>query len=251
MRNRRAVGEADPDMIPEGETLADVRARELAAAADELSVSRLEFLGYKDSGMENTPTNDDPDCFWQADVEEAAERLARILREEQADIVTIYDSIGGYNHPDHIQVHRVGKRAAELAGTPHVFESTMNREQMKSFGEDPAWAEMAEDTDLSADEFEAERNEFLEQDLGTPAAEITHAVDVTGVVVEKKAAMAAHASQITEDSIFSRCPTTLSPWPSGRSGTCTTARRSRVSPTSTTSTPCSTGAMPRSMGWMR
>ena len=70
----------------------------------------------------------------------------------------------------------------------------MNREQMKSFGEDPAWAEMAEDTDLSADEFEAERNEFLEQDLGTPAAEITHAVDVTGVVVEKKAAMAAHVS---------------------------------------------------------
>ena len=67
-----AVGEADPDMIPKGETLADVRARELTTAADELSVSRLEFLGYKDSGMENTPTNDDPDCFWQADVEEAA-----------------------------------------------------------------------------------------------------------------------------------------------------------------------------------
>ena len=94
-----AVGEADPDMIPEGETLADVRARELAAAADELSVSRLEFLGYKDSGMENTPTNDDPDCFWQADVEEAAGRLARILREEQADIVTIYDPIGGSTTP--------------------------------------------------------------------------------------------------------------------------------------------------------
>ncbi|NDH11868.1 MAG: GlcNAc-PI de-N-acetylase [Actinobacteria bacterium] len=172
-----AVGEAHPDMIPEGETLADVRARELAAAADELSVSRLEFLGYRDSGMENTPTNDDPDCFWQADVEEAAERLARILREEQADIVTIYDPIGGYNHPDHIQVHRVGRRAAELAGTPHVFESTMNREQMKSFG-----------------------------DLGTPAADITHAVDVTGVVAEKKAAMAAHASQNNEDSIFLSLP---------------------------------------------
>ena len=46
-----AVGEADPDMIPKGETLADVRARELTAAADELSVSRLEFLGYKDSGI--------------------------------------------------------------------------------------------------------------------------------------------------------------------------------------------------------
>ena len=201
-----AVGEADPDIIPDGETLADVRARELAAAADELSVDRLEFLGYKDSGMEGTDTNADPDCFWQADVDEAAERLAQILREEDASIVTIYDPIGGYNHPDHIQVHRVGKRAAELAGTPHVFESTMNREQMKSFGDDPAWAEMAEDAGMSDDEVEAERQEFLEQDLGTPAADITHAIDVTGVIAEKRAAMIAHASQITEDSIFLKLP---------------------------------------------
>ena len=202
-----AVGEADPDVIPDGETLADVRARELAAAADELSVDRLEFLGYKDSGMENTPTNDDPDCFWQADVEEAAERLAGILREEHASIVTIYDPIGGYNHPDHIQVHRVGKRAAELAGTPHVFESTMNREQMKSFADMPEWSELAEgDNPMSDEEIEAERQEFLEQDLGTPAAQITHAIDVTGVIAAKKAAMIAHASQITEDSIFMKLP---------------------------------------------
>ncbi|MEM9519005.1 MAG: PIG-L family deacetylase [Actinomycetota bacterium] len=202
-----AVGEADPDIIPDGETLADVRARELRAAAEELSVSRLEFLGYKDSGMENTETNNDPACFWQADVDEAAERLAEILREENASIVTIYDPIGGYNHPDHIQVHRVGKRAAELAGTPHVFESTMNREQMKSFAEMPEWEEMAEgDNPMSQEEMEAERQEFLDQDLGTPAADITHAVDVTAVVAAKRAAMVAHASQITEDSVFLKLP---------------------------------------------
>ena len=201
-----AVGEADPSAIPDGETLADVRARELMLAADELLVDRLEMLGYRDSGMRGTDTNDDPDCFWQADVDEAAGRLARILREEDASIVTIYDPIGGYNHPDHIQVHRVGRRAAELAGTPFVFESTMNREQMKSFGDDPAWTEMADDDAQSADEIEAERNEFLEQDLGTPAADITHAVDVTSVIAQKRAAMIAHASQITEDSIFLKLP---------------------------------------------
>ena len=82
----------------------------------------------------------------------------------------------------------------------------MNREQMKSFGDDPAWAEMAEDGGMSADEIEAERNEFLEQDLGTPSADITHAVDVTSVIAEKKAAMIAHASQITEDSVFLKLP---------------------------------------------
>ena len=94
-------------------------------------MQRVEFLGYHDSGMMGTPENDLPDAFWQADVEEAAERLAKILREEDADILTVYDSDGDYGHPDHIQVHRVGLRAAELAGTPRVFEATMNRDHLK------------------------------------------------------------------------------------------------------------------------
>ncbi len=64
--------------------------------------------------MMGEPTNDNPACFWQADVEEAAERLATILREVDADVLTIYDDHGNYGHPDHIQVHRVGSRAAEL-----------------------------------------------------------------------------------------------------------------------------------------
>jgi len=195
-------GEAPPGTVPAGLTLADVRARELEEAAVHLGVARLEFLGYGDSGMQGEPTNDDPSCFWQADVEEAADRLATILRQEDARILVFYDPIGGYHHPDHVQVHRVGKRAAELAGVPHRFESTMNREQMKAFADDPAWA------DLDGDEadLEAERQEFLEMDLGTPAAEITHAVDVTPVLEAKRAAMAAHRSQITDDSFFLQLP---------------------------------------------
>ena len=97
--------------------------------------------------------------------------------------------------------------AAELAGTPHVFESTMNREQMKSFADQPEWAEMGQgDHPMSEEELAAERQEFLEADLGTPAAEITHAVDVTAVLAAKKAAMVAHASQITPDSVFLQLP---------------------------------------------
>ena len=197
-----AVGEAAPDSIPNGDTLADVRARELEAAADVLGVSRVEFLGYGDSGMEGESTNDDPDCFWQADVEEAAERLATILRDENAQLLTFYDPIGGYRHPDHIQVHRVGVRAAELAAVPHRFESTMNREQMKGFAEDPAWAEMGAADGMSAEEIAEQQREFLEAELGTPAAEITHAVDVSSVIDAKRTAMAVHSSQITEDSVF-------------------------------------------------
>ena len=89
------------------------------------------WLGYVDSGMMGTPDNDDPSCFWQADVDEAAERLAAVLREEGADVLTIYDENGNYGHPDHIQVHRVGLRAAELTGVPEVLEVTMSLEHVR------------------------------------------------------------------------------------------------------------------------
>src|SRR3546814_18347573 len=81
--------------------------------------------------MMGTPENDQPGSFWTADVEEAAERLAEILRDEQADVLTISDDHGGSGHPDHIQVHRVGVRAGELAGVVPVFEGTMNRDALR------------------------------------------------------------------------------------------------------------------------
>ena len=68
--------------------------------------------------MAGEPTNDAPGAFAAAPVDEAAERLAAILREEDAEVLTVYDENGNYGHPDHIQVHRVGVRAGELAGTP-------------------------------------------------------------------------------------------------------------------------------------
>src|SRR5439155_4236962 len=83
---------------------------------------------YVDSGMMGTPENDVPGSFWQADLDDAAGRLAAILADEDADVLTIYDDHGVYGHPDHIQIHRVGVRAAELAGTPRVYESTANRD---------------------------------------------------------------------------------------------------------------------------
>ena len=118
-------------MLEPGEKMSQRRVQETQRAAEILGVSRVEFLGYVDSGMMGTPENDAQDSFWTADVDEAAQRLAKILDEERADVLTIYDDHGGYGHPDHIQVHRVGARAAELAGTPIVYESTINRDHIR------------------------------------------------------------------------------------------------------------------------
>ena len=104
-------GEVDERVLDDdGEELWQRRVKETEASADILGAQRVEFLGYVDSGMIGTPENDKSGSFWTADVDEAAERLANILREENADVLTIYDDHGGYGHPDHIQVHRVGKR---------------------------------------------------------------------------------------------------------------------------------------------
>lgn len=173
--------------------LAGVRSTETMAAAEILGVARVEFLDYRDSGMAGEAGNDDPRCFWQADVDEAAGRLAAIIEAEAPELVVVYDQHGGYGHPDHIQVHRVGHRAAQRAGVARVYEVTLNRDRLRRLMADaPRGAEEDEGMDVEA--------------VGMPDSEITTAVDVTGHLAEKRAAMAAHASQITQDSWFLALP---------------------------------------------
>lgn len=189
-----AVGEVADGFLDEGEQLADRRWIELQEAGKILGAARVECLGYRDSGMHGTADNDDPRSFWQADIDEAAERLAQILREEQADVLTVYDDHGGYGHPDHIQVHRVGCRAAELARTPRVYEATMDRDEIKRL-----LAENRVETTPSEEDFDYDS-------FGSPAEMITTRVDVTGYLAQKRAALVAHASQIAEESFFLAMP---------------------------------------------
>ncbi len=84
-----------------------------------LGVTDFRLLGgagrYSDSGMRGLPDNDDPGCFWQADVDQAAGLLAEVILEVRPQVLVTYDDDGGYGHPDHIQAHRVAMRAVELA----------------------------------------------------------------------------------------------------------------------------------------
>src|SRR5207249_10261693 len=128
---RGELGECPPGLLLPGESLADRRTAEANAAAAVLGVHDTQFLGYLDSGMAGEPTNHRNGCFWRADLEHAASRLASILEDADADVLTVYDSNGGYGHPDHIQVHRVGVRAAEIAGVKRVLQATMNRDHLR------------------------------------------------------------------------------------------------------------------------
>jgi len=190
-------GEVAEGFLDEGEELWERRVRETEASAEILGAQRVEFLGYVDSGMMGTPENEKPRSFWTADIEEAAGKLAAILRNEQADVLTVYDDHGGYGHPDHIQVHRVGVRAAELAGVDTVFQATINRDQIIRGMRERA-ADLPEGMEVP--DFEAA------PDFGSPETVITGAVDVADYLEHKRKAMQAHASQISEQSFFLQMP---------------------------------------------
>jgi LmbE family N-acetylglucosaminyl deacetylase len=194
---RGELGEEPPGLLATGQDLAHRRAAETKWSAEILGIQRVEFLGYRDSGMPGRATNSDGAAFCNADVGQAASRLAAIVRDERASLLVIYDDHGGYGHPDHVQVHRVGTRAAAMVPGVALYEATMNRDHLQRGLELLAGnGGGALDVDLPE----------LDADFGEPAVAITHTIDVTPYVVHKRRAMAAHASQIAETSFFLRLP---------------------------------------------
>jgi N-acetyl-1-D-myo-inositol-2-amino-2-deoxy-alpha-D-glucopyranoside deacetylase len=172
--------------------LGEYRIGELARARAALGVTGQRFLGgagrWRDSGMMGLPDNDDPRCFWRADVEEAASELAAVIREVGADVIVTYDANGFYGHPDHIQAHRVAWRAFQMTGeTAKFYAVAMPRSVLAEAVELPedSWFERA--TDLA---------------VGVPDEKVTTAVDATGYLDAKLAAMRAHETQITVDGEF-------------------------------------------------
>lgn len=195
---RGEQGEPQPDVLQPGEELGERRVTELAESCQILGAEPPHLLGYQDSGMVDDPANENPDCFWQADVEEASERLAAILTEVDADVLTIYDDHGLYGHPDHIQVHRVGRRAAELASIDHVYEATVNRDRaLESMAEMSAAMEADGIEGPSVDEFD---------EFGVAEHDLAYSVDVSDHLDAKRAAMAVHRSQISDQSFFLHMP---------------------------------------------
>lgn len=182
-----AAGLAESALRDDGR-LAERRLAELERSAQILGCRRVVALGYGDSGMRNAPSGA-PDAFVGVPVDEAAARLAHILRDERADVLTSYDRNGGYGHPDHVQVSVVGRRAAELAGTPLLLEATADRQALLRVLRVLSRLKPGSAA-IDPRRFE---NAFSER------AEITHRIDVGHYWRSKRAAMAAHHSQSTSD----------------------------------------------------
>ena len=183
----------------ETDQLGEHRVIELANAMKALGIEDHRFLGdesikYRDSGMMGTEPNSRSDVFWNADFEEAADYLVRVIEEVQPHVLITYDEFGGYGHPDHIQAHRVAMRAAEKStwDIRKIYWNVMPKsviqkgiDAMKEIGSNFMGAESADDLPFAKDD------------------SFVHAkVDGNLYVEQKMDAMRAHATQIAVDGPF-------------------------------------------------
>lgn len=193
------------------EKIAEIRQAELETAGDILGVSRIYELGYRDSGMPESEANKHPDAFLNADPEEAVGKLVEIIRTERPQVVVGYDESRGYEHPDHVMVHKWGRQAFEEAGDPekhpdrgepwtpskyyHHATFTKKRFQTlhdaaKAEGIDSGFAGWLENWDT----------------IGFAEPEITTQVDVGEFIDLRSKALLAHATQIDPDSFWFSIP---------------------------------------------
>jgi N-acetyl-1-D-myo-inositol-2-amino-2-deoxy-alpha-D-glucopyranoside deacetylase len=201
--------------------LGEIRAGELEAAMGELGVTEWENLGYRDSDMMGRAGNNDPRCFWQADLDEAARRLTWLIRQYKPDVVTTYNAFGGYGHPDHIRVHDTAIRAVPRAGDPNWYPEQLEtglepwtprkfyeqampesirrkmNERLAELGADIGWLPPKDATPEQLAEYEARMKQML-----TPDDQVTTWIDIGDVLETKWAAIQKHVTQINMDFPF-------------------------------------------------
>jgi LmbE family N-acetylglucosaminyl deacetylase len=125
-------GEHGEIVVPELDTpenhamLRELRDEELRRALEQLGPIESRRLGYVDSGMMGTPQNDEAGSFWKADLDVAAGRLVRIVRELRPQVIVGYNAYGGYGHPDHIRSAQVAVLAFERAGDPSWYPEQLS-----------------------------------------------------------------------------------------------------------------------------
>jgi LmbE family N-acetylglucosaminyl deacetylase len=198
---RGEVGTVDEEHMQGFNSIAELREGELRCAAEHLGLKDVFFLDYRDSGMPDSEDNKHPNAQVNRPVEEVAAKVVRYIREVKPDVALTFDPIGGYRHPDHIQIHNATVMAFEKAadasfhpeaGAPFqpgaLYFHTIPRglfkfgvRLLKLFGKDPRKWGRNGDIDLVS---------LAQVDFPVHAR-----IDFRSVVGRKEKAGACHASQ--------------------------------------------------------
>jgi LmbE family N-acetylglucosaminyl deacetylase len=200
---RGEAGEIADGVEANRENLGEVREQELRNAMQELGVDDVRFLGYRDSGMAGTADNAHPKALAQATTEEVASRIAAVINEFRPTILITFGPEGVYLHPDHVSIHHASMaaiaRAHEDPGAHRpliMMLVSMERELFLGAFREPGAM------------FEKVPYETLKH-MGTPRDEITHRIDVSDWLSQKRAALARHRSQFGDKEAFVELPLEL------------------------------------------
>ncbi len=192
------------------ENLFAVRMAELQASVDAIGYDSLHLLGYRDSGMKDAESNAHPDNFANAPLDEAVERLVRIIRAERPQVIVTYgDDREFYPHPDHVRVHEISVPAFDAAGDPTRFPDA-----------GPAWQpSKLYYTGWSARRVRALHETFLARGEESPYStwfergfsdagddRFTTYVDVGDYLSHRRAALLAHRTQVDPEGFWMRLP---------------------------------------------
>jgi len=193
------------------ERMPELRRQELAKALAILGVAGHHWLGYRDSGMPGTETNQHADAFANVPLDQAVGRLVRIIRAERPQVVLCYDESGGYPHPDHIRDHEVTVGAFDAAsdparypeaGPPYAplklyYYATFTRRRLQAMH--AALVERGIDSPFA---------EWLERwdEQGRLEPVVTTQVDVARWLPRQRDALVAHATQVDPSSFWFALP---------------------------------------------
>ncbi|MEO9139878.1 MAG: N-acetyl-1-D-myo-inositol-2-amino-2-deoxy-alpha-D-glucopyranoside deacetylase [Jatrophihabitans sp.] len=208
------LGEQGEVLVPDyaglaadqADQLGGLRIGELSAAMRALGVRDHRFLGgagrFRDSGMLGTSANLHPRAFWRADTDPqvfaaAVDAMVEVIREVRPQVVVTYDDRGDYGHPDHLMAHRVATAALAAAADPtrgpgqpwsvaKLYWTATPRSVLES--------DFVAVSGLDGGFVPADPDDLP---FGVPDHVVTTTVDAEPFCAAKRAALAAHRTQIT------------------------------------------------------
>ncbi|MEU4413738.1 N-acetyl-1-D-myo-inositol-2-amino-2-deoxy-alpha-D-glucopyranoside deacetylase [Nocardia salmonicida] len=186
----------------EADQLGGYRIGELTAALSALGVTEPRFLGgpgrWRDSGMAGTPSAANPRAFVHSG-DAAVDELVAVILELRPRVVVTYDPRGGYGHPDHIRAHEITTAAVAAAAeqgwdVPKFYWTVTDADLLRQHT-----AALARRTvDELPGALPAGWRLPVEAELAAMSTSgVSTVVDVSDVVSAKRAAMRAHATQVT------------------------------------------------------
>lgn len=179
----------DPSMTIDD--LGQQREQELREAAKALEIPEPIFLDLHDSGRYERTRYDDPKALMNLTPLDIEKPLRELIAQHQPDVIITFDPHGAYGHIDHLQIQRAA--TAAFFSTGHLPYGGPQRLFFTAM------------TLARAGGLSSRMGQDLAPELyGVSDNTIALRLDVSAYASHKKAALAAHGSQMGQTSVMGR-----------------------------------------------